>query len=235
MANNTKFAKADPAIVPVEGPAAAQAGPAAGKRERFPGSRVAGDAGRGALRSAQDDNERQKRADASGSAESKAPSPSGATNYGVNSYGVNSYGANTYGVNNEQLPERLQEALRRLVFRVSHRVGAFAAAGDPPDQAGAPILARLAIFVVGRARPELALAVRAEADGQLVAGGSAALRVRHEYLPGVRAVADRGAFAGRAARAILSLRRRRRKRMWRRPRRRRKWRRWSSGTTASGI
>jgi hypothetical protein len=101
MANNTKFAKADPAIVPVEGPAAAQAGPAAGKRERLPGSRATGDAGRGPLRSAQDDNERQKRADATGSAESKALSPSG---------------ANNYGVNNEQLPERLQEALRRLVF-----------------------------------------------------------------------------------------------------------------------
>ncbi len=92
MANDTKFAKADPAVVPVEGPAAAQAGPASGKRGRLPGS----GAGREGLRSARDANEKQKRADATGPAASGARSP--------------------YGMNNEQLPERLQEALRRLVL-----------------------------------------------------------------------------------------------------------------------
>ena len=83
--------------------------------------------------------------------------------------------ANPYGQNNEQLPERLQEALRRLVHQFSFESEVNAPPGSSPDQAGASILARAAIFVVERARPELASAVRAEADGQFVAGRFAAV------------------------------------------------------------
>lgn len=45
------------------------------------------------------------------------------------------------------------------------RIGIDAAPRSAADQAGTPILARLAIFVVERARSELAFAVRAEAGG----------------------------------------------------------------------
>jgi len=67
--------------------------------------------------------------------------------------------ANPFGANNEQLPEKLQEALRRLVFSILDGIGIHAAAGGATDQAGAPILARAAIFVVERAGPELASSV----------------------------------------------------------------------------
>ena len=73
MAKDTKLAKADPAIVPVEGPVGQGAGET--------GSAAAKDRGAG-----------------SGGAGS------------VSAYGLNN------GSNNEQLPERLQEALRRLVM-----------------------------------------------------------------------------------------------------------------------
>ncbi len=73
MAKDTKLAKADPAIVPVEGPVGQDAGET--------GSAAAKDRGAG-----------------SGGAGS------------VSAYGLNN------GSNNEQLPERLQEALRRLVM-----------------------------------------------------------------------------------------------------------------------
>jgi hypothetical protein len=97
MANETKFPKADPAIVPVEGPVAGQVRQNGGK------SRVARGAGgdKGEETSlvaslAGDNNEKQKSRRDAGARGSEAPS--------------------AYGVNNEQLPERLQEALRRLVF-----------------------------------------------------------------------------------------------------------------------
>src|SRR5271156_2488786 len=82
-------------------------------------------------------------------------------------------------------------------------IGIHAAAGSAADQAGAPILARAAIFVVERAGPELAPSVRAENDGRVVHRGFAALRVRDEYLSGVWIVAGVRAFAGCAARAVF--------------------------------
>jgi hypothetical protein len=78
-----------------------------------------------------------------------------AVNHGGDARAVNA-GKNPYGGNNEQLPERLQAALRRLVQQYS--VGIDAAAGSAADQAGAPVLARAAIFVVERAGSELAFA-----------------------------------------------------------------------------
>src|SRR5271156_5132304 len=83
-------------------------------------------------------------------------------------------------------------------------VGVHAAAGSAADQAGAPILARAAIFVVERAGPELAAAVRAENDGRVVDRRFAAVRVRHEYLSGFWIVAGFRAFAGRAAGKVFS-------------------------------
>ena len=66
---------------------------------------------------------------------------------------------NPYGQNNEQLPERLEGALRRLAISIFVRIGRNAAAGSAQDQTGAPILAWLAVLVVERTRPELAPAV----------------------------------------------------------------------------
>jgi hypothetical protein len=93
MANETKSIKADPAIVPVEGPAATVAH--AGKGSSAAQRTLVGDSGRGTLRPAHGDDVRQRNTDTAGAAASEQ-SP--------------------YGTNNEQLPERLQEALRRLVF-----------------------------------------------------------------------------------------------------------------------
>src|ERR1700683_3386767 len=87
---------------------------------------------------------------------------------------------------------------------VLDRIGIYAAAGSAADQAGAPILARVAIFVVERAGPELAPSVRAENDGRFVDRGFAALRVRNEYLSGVWIVIGIRAFAGCAEGAIFS-------------------------------
>jgi hypothetical protein len=97
MPTKTKFPKADPAIVPVEGPAQ-QSGERGGLAQGLP----SGEAGREAPRrfAPRDDNENQKRTTAIDDS-----SASGA--------------ASDYGANNEQLPERLQEALRRLVFQFS--------------------------------------------------------------------------------------------------------------------
>ncbi|HVB87466.1 MAG TPA: hypothetical protein VNK23_12470 [Candidatus Dormibacteraeota bacterium] len=80
---------ADPAIVPVEGPRAS--GGADGKA-------------RGIIRSAQDETTADTGAAGTGTA-------------GVRASGTDGAGTRApYGTNNEQLPERLQEALRRLVF-----------------------------------------------------------------------------------------------------------------------
>ncbi len=95
MSTQTKFPKADGAIVPIEGPAQ----PAQGVIPRSGATRNPSSAphareparGREIPRSARDDNENQQ---------------DGVT-------------ANAYGANNEQLPERLQEALRRLVQQFS--------------------------------------------------------------------------------------------------------------------
>jgi hypothetical protein len=88
MSTQTRVPNANPAIVPVEGPAAgAQSGIPAGT-EKF----SSGDAKRG---SSADENQKRRAQD-------------GDFRRTV-----------TYGPNNEQMPERMQEALRRLVFQFS--------------------------------------------------------------------------------------------------------------------
>ena len=64
--------------------------------------------------------------------------------------------ASSYGLNNEQLPDRLQEALRRLVFQFSTESEL--------------------------SRTELAPPLRAKARGPQLNRGHAALRIRHQYL-----------------------------------------------------
>ena len=83
MFTQKQFLKADPAIVPVEGPA--QSSKAASRRDSV-GARHA------------------------------APGDNGGRDDNAGYLGAS---ANAYGANNEQLPDRLQEALRRLVLQFS--------------------------------------------------------------------------------------------------------------------
>lgn len=85
MPTQTRFPKADPSIVPVEGPTAP------GTSAQEPGSVAA------AFRRAQSDSAALEGATTKATLDA----------------------AQTYGANNEQLPERLQEALRRLVQQYS--------------------------------------------------------------------------------------------------------------------
>jgi hypothetical protein len=114
MSTDKTYTKADPAIVPVEGPARSRADRATGS------ARQCGQAGGSpANLSANAENEngqveapRDRSLPASGQA-----GQAGATRTGAESAG--SSASSSYGTNNEQLPERLQEALRRLVFEYS--------------------------------------------------------------------------------------------------------------------
>src|SRR6202046_2038069 len=89
MSSQKQVAQADPAIVPVEGPTQAAR---------------AGSGFASAANSARALNERAGASRRGTDAETDAR--------------VNT-GANAFGANNEQLPDRLQEALRRLVFQFS--------------------------------------------------------------------------------------------------------------------
>ena len=183
--------KADPSVVPVEGPVE---------------GRVARD-----------------------SAESAGMTPA------AGEAGNSSFGANDFGANNEALPERLQEALRRLVLQFSTESESTRRQEIRRIKQAHQFWRGLQYLWWDERDQNWHLPFEQKlADGSF-ARRSAALRVRHEYLSGVRAVAGVGAFAGRAARAIFSRRRRRRRKMWPRRRRRRKWRGWSSGIIASAI
>src|SRR4029077_7914699 len=84
-------------------------------------------------------------------------------------------------------------------------IGIHAPAGNSPHQAGAPVLARLAVPVVERDGPELAFALRTEIGRWQLAGGYATLRIRHKYLSGLWPLDRLGAVARRAACAVLSI------------------------------
>ena len=127
-----------------------------------------------------------------------------------------SFSSAHFGANNEQLPERLQSALRRIVQTIRNRIRIHAPPGNSPHQAGASILGRPAIPLVERARPELASPVRTKTHGRVFDRGPAALRIRHQYLPGLRPLDRQRAFAGRAARPLFPLVRASRRRCLRR-------------------
>jgi hypothetical protein len=97
MSTQKQFPKADPAIVPVEGPAQSSV---AGMQKQIPRRPEGG--------LARDDSGAGRRA--SSTDVTRGDSTAASANGSV---------ANPYGANNEQLPDRLQEALRRLVFQFS--------------------------------------------------------------------------------------------------------------------
>ena len=99
---------------------------------------------------------------------------------------------------------------------ILNRIRIHAPPGNPPHQAGASILARPAIPLVERARPELAPPLRTKTHRRLFHRRSAALRIRHQYLPGLRPLHRQRAFAGRAARPLFPLLRAGRRRCLRR-------------------
>ena len=104
MPTQTKFPKADGAIVPVEGPAQ----PAHGVIPRSGTTRSPSSAAHDRVAAQRREIPRSARDDNAGEKSSQTPASETA-----------SADAGAYGVNNEQLPERLQEALRRLVQQFS--------------------------------------------------------------------------------------------------------------------
>jgi len=89
MSTPTRFPKADPSIVPVEGPAISTTAP---NGHGFVAASAAADA---------------------------RPAASPYTGIGRNPDAAPNTSASPFGPNNEQLPDRLQEALRRIVFQFS--------------------------------------------------------------------------------------------------------------------
>ena len=108
-----------------------------------------------------------------------------------------------YGANNEQLPERFQDALRRLVLQFSTESESTRRQEIRRIKQAHQFWRGLQYLWWNERDQNWHLPFEQKLTEQFVDRGFAALRVRHEYLPGVRAVADRGAFAGCAARAIF--------------------------------
>ncbi len=174
MANETKFPKADPAIVPVEGPAMSPL--TRGAARELPRLRPGG---------------RRKTKDPAGRRRHKTRA--GRCAIGLWGEQREVAGAAAGGAAPARVP---------IFDRVGARRGARRFGGSSRrtnSGAGCNTCGGTSATRTGICRSS-----RSWSDGSFDRG-SAALRVRHEYLPGVRPVAGRGALAGRAARAVFSL------------------------------
>jgi hypothetical protein len=194
MPKETKIMKADPAIVPVEGPVAAQHEQSGGRG--------------GLTKSVLTDNEKQK----PGAGESPS----------------------AYGVNNEQLPERLQEALRRLVFE-------FATESELSRRQEIRRIKQAHQFWRGLQYlwwDERDQNWHLPFEQKLMDNSSVEDLPRYEFVTNIYQAFGLSLIAvlSQDVPRVRSFRLpRRRRRMWRRPRRRRRCRRWSSGTIALEI
>ena len=109
MSTQTKNQQPNAAIVPVEGPAASSVGAqSANNSGRMPGDNTWRDANH-------PPESRGENSSNAGRPRSSSAQKSGGLTRDDDGAGENV----TYGLNNEQLPDRLQEALRRLVFQFS--------------------------------------------------------------------------------------------------------------------
>jgi hypothetical protein len=107
MSTPTRFPKADPSIVPVEGPASSSNEP---HEKGFVGAQHAAPAAA---------SPRFRDAQASGDARDANENQDGGLKTAATNATTNAAAAFPFGPNNEQLPDRLQEALRRIVFQFS--------------------------------------------------------------------------------------------------------------------
>ena len=147
---------------------------------------------------------------------------------------IRRFSANDFGANNEALPERMQEALRRLVFQFSTEVGSSRRQEIRRIKQAHQFWRGLQYLWWDERDQNWHLPF----EQKLRSSSSIEDLPRYEFVTNIYQ-----AF-GLSLIAVLSQdvprvrffpRRRRRRKMWPRRRRRRKYRRWSSGTTAWEI